>query len=57
MPDNAPKPPVTQPVISIPGLGSVPVVAVRLPDGTVALRHPSEIGKTVPRPKEGGSTP
>jgi hypothetical protein len=57
MPDNTTKPPLTQPLITIPGLGAIPVVAVRLADGTVALRHPSELGKTVPRPKEGGPTP
>lgn len=41
--DNA-----TQPMISIPGLAPVPVVAIRLPDGTIALRHPSELVKNVP---------
>lgn len=57
MPDDKTKTPVSQPVITIPGLGAVPVVAVRLPDGTVALRHPSELGKTVPPLKTGGDKP
>jgi hypothetical protein len=35
----------TQGVVQLPGLGAVPVVAVRLPDGTIALRHPSELIK------------
>jgi hypothetical protein len=55
MPDDTTKTPVSQPVITIPGLGAVPVVAVRLPDGTVVLRHPSELGKTVPPLKTGGN--
>lgn len=46
---------VTQPVVSIPGLTPVPVVAVRLPDGTIALRHPSELVKPLPAtPAKGG---
>lgn len=47
-------PSVTQSQITVPGLGAVPVVAVRLPDGTIALRHPSELQKVVPAPKPAG---
>lgn len=54
MSDETTRAPVTQPIITIPGLGAVPVVAVKLPDGTIALRHPSELNKTVPLPKEQG---
>ena len=54
MANDAIKAPVTQPVISVPGLTAVPVVAVRLPDGTIALRHPSELQKIVPPPAGGG---
>jgi hypothetical protein len=57
MSDDTTKTPVSQPVLTIPGLGAVPVVVVRLPDGSVALRHPSELGKTVPPLKTGGITP
>lgn len=39
---------ITVPVVNLPGLGAVPVVAVRLPDGTIALRHPSELIKQPP---------
>lgn len=46
--------PITQPVITIPGLGAIPVVAVKLPDGTIALRHPDELDKTVPLPTRDG---
>lgn len=47
---------VTSPVVQIPGVGAVPVVAIELPDGTIALRHPSELAKgTAPAaPKTGG---
>lgn len=48
------KGPITQPIITVPGLGAVPVVAVKLPDGTIALRHPSELNKTAPLPKAHG---
>ena len=54
MPNETTKTPITQPVITIPGLGAVPVVAVRLPDGTIALRHPTELQKGVPAPKPAG---
>lgn len=54
MTDNATKAPITQPIITVPGLGAVPVVAIRLPDGTIALRHPSELNKTAPLPKAPG---
>ena len=56
MADQAMKTPITQPVITIPGLGAVPVVAIRLPDGTIALRHPSELEKGVPAPKPAGGS-
>lgn len=42
------KKPITIPQVSIPGLGAVPVVAVKLPNGEIALRHPNELQKTVP---------
>jgi hypothetical protein len=45
--------PVTS-TVNFPGLGAVPVVAVRLPDGTIALRHPSELIKPAPQVKIGG---
>ena len=49
------RPNVTQPTITLPGVGAVPYVAIRLPDGTIALRHPSEVIKNPPRPaREGG---
>ena len=53
MANDATKAPVTQPVLSIPGLTAGPVVAGRLRDGTIALRHPSELQKIVP-PSGGG---
>lgn len=49
--------PITQPVVSIPGLGAVPVVAVRLPSGQVVLRHPDELQKPTPAtPATGGGS-
>lgn len=50
------KKPITIPQVSIPGLGAVPVVAIRLPNGDIALRHPNELQKTVPAiaPAKGG---
>lgn len=54
MSDETKKPDVVRPVISIPGLGAVPVVAVKLPDGSVALRHPSELVKGTPPEQTGG---
>jgi hypothetical protein len=55
--DTTQKPDVTQPTITLPGLGAVPVVAIRLPDGTIALRHPSELTKNVaPLRAPGGAT-
>ena len=42
------------PTINLPGLGAVLVVAIRLPDGTIALRHPSELIKTPATVKTGG---
>lgn len=51
MADNSSKTPLTQPLVTIPGLVAIPVVAVRLPDGTIALRHPSELQKSVPQIK------
>ena len=55
MANESTKVPVTQPVLSVPGLTAVPVVAVRLPDGTIALRHPSELEKVpAPAPARGG---
>lgn len=56
MADNSGKAPITQPIVTVPGLGAVPVVAIKLPDGTVALRHPNELDKTVPLPKPGGGS-
>ena len=55
MSDNTNNTPVTQPVVSIPGMTAVPVVAVKLPNGTIALRHPSELQKPQPaaRPRGG----
>lgn len=38
-------------IINLPGLKPIPVVAIKLPDGTIALRHPSEIQKLPPQPK------
>lgn len=52
MPDSTKKP-VTQPVVTIPGLAPVPVVAVRLPNGAVALRHPAELVKPTSQPPAG----
>lgn len=52
MADETQKPVISQPVIQIPGLTAVPVVAIRLADGTIALRHPSELQKTVPPPSK-----
>lgn len=37
----------TFPVVQMHGLGPVAVVAIKLPDGTIALRHPSELIKNV----------
>lgn len=45
MANETEKPPVVPQIISIPGLQAVPVVAVRLPNGEIALRHPSELAK------------
>lgn len=54
MADTTTKAPITQPIITVPGLGAIPVVAIKLPDGTIALRHPNELDKTVPLPKQPG---
>jgi hypothetical protein len=35
--------------LQLPGLKAIPVVAVRLPDGTIALRSPSELKKLPPQ--------
>jgi hypothetical protein len=35
-------------IVNIPGLGAVPVVLIKLPDGSIALRHPSELIKQPP---------
>jgi hypothetical protein len=44
-----PQKPVEVPqIVQIPGLAPVEVVAIRLPDGTIALRHPSELQKPTP---------
>jgi len=40
--------------VNLPGLGAVPVVAIRLPDGTIALRHPSELVKQPAQTKISG---
>lgn len=46
---------ITVPVADVPGLGAIPVVAVRLPNGQVALRHPDELQKLpAPAPAGGG---
>lgn len=45
MADATEKQPVTQPVVNIPGLQPVPYVAIKLPSGEIALRHPSELQK------------
>ncbi|MGH9717635.1 MAG: hypothetical protein ACRD4R_13040 [Candidatus Acidiferrales bacterium] len=50
MADKPATTPITQPVVNIPGLQPVPVVAIRLPDGTIALRHPSELQKPAGQP-------
>lgn len=34
--------------VQVPGLQPVPWVAVKLPDGTIALRHPDELEKEAP---------
>lgn len=34
--------------VAVPGLQSVPWVAVKLPDGTIVLRHPDELEKKSP---------
>lgn len=52
MADEATKPVVATPIVQLPGLVPVPVVAVRLPDGTIALRHPSELEKPAPVARE-----
>lgn len=46
------KKPNTQPIVSLPGLQAVPVVAIRLPNGEIALRHPSELQKVPATPAE-----
>ncbi|MGH9487150.1 MAG: hypothetical protein ACRD04_06110 [Terriglobales bacterium] len=46
MAEKTERPAVTQPVVHVPGMQPVPYVAITLPDGTVALRHPSELQKT-----------
>lgn len=51
MADQTKQPGVQLPVISIPGVGKIPVVAIKLPSGQVALRHPSELS-TPPAPAE-----
>jgi D-alanyl-D-alanine carboxypeptidase len=37
-----------QQLVNIPGLGAVQVVVIKLPNGQVALRHPSELIKQPP---------
>lgn len=54
MAEKTSKAAITQPIITVPGLGAVPVVAIKLPDGTIALRHPNELDKTVPLAKKQG---
>ena len=54
MADQPTKPPVQIPMVSIPGLGAGPVVAVRLPSGQVVLRHPDELQKPNPPAPAGG---
>lgn len=54
MADATKKEPTKYPVVTVPGLGAIPVVIVKLPDGTIALRHPSELANTVPAPKPAG---
>lgn len=49
MADQRAKTPITQPVISIPGMVGVPWVAIKLPNGQIALRHPDELQK-IPSP-------
>lgn len=57
MPDPTNQPGKPIPTVSIPGLGAVPVVAVKLPSGQVVLRHPDELQKqTPPKPQTGGAT-
>lgn len=55
MSDQKTQTPATLPVVNIPGLTAIPVVAVRLPNGTIALRHPDELQKPQPaaRPRGG----
>jgi len=51
--NDAAEKPITQPIVTVPGLGAVLVVVVKLPDGSIALRHPSELQKTVVSKKAG----
>jgi hypothetical protein len=44
----------TTTTVNFPGLGAVPVVAIRLPDGTIALRHPNELVKQPAQVKRPG---
>lgn len=45
-----------QQTVNLPGLGAVQVVAVRLPDGSIALRHPSELIKQPSQVQTGGKS-
>lgn len=57
MADKPEKTNITQAVIHLPGMAQVPVVAIKLPDGTIALRHPSELIKSGPMiQKPGGGS-
>ena len=49
MPDS------NQQTVTLPGLGAVQVVVVKLPDGSIALRHPSELIKQPSQVKTGGT--
>lgn len=48
MADDTTKPDQVASIVQIPGLQPVAVVAVRLPNGEIALRHASELQKVVP---------
>ena len=50
MADNPSSTPTTVGTVKLPGAAQIPFVVVKLPDGTLALRHPSELikpGQTV----------
>jgi len=58
--DNTSSTPTQVGTVKLPGAAQIPFVVVKLADGTLALRHPSELIKPVgaihelPVPKTGG---